>query len=278
MIEQLQDRASGRLADGNRRYKAPAGRPKAARWLGRAAEALAGLVYPPSCPGCRSEIAERGGVCPECWRGISFISPPACGLCGAPVPVGLGLDPVCDSCAHAPPAWSRGAAAILYEGVGRSLVLGLKHGDRLEVAPLAARWMAGAGAPLLAAADLIAPVPLHWRRMIKRRYNQAGELAREVAKAAGRPEAATLDLLVRTRRTPTQEGRSRGERFANVSGVIAVPPRRRALIEGRRVLLIDDVLTTGATLSACAEACREAGAADVAMLAFARVARPDWSE
>lgn len=186
---------------------------------------------------------------------------------------------MCDACAHAPPAWSRGVAAVLYDGAGRRLILALKHADRLDVAPLAARWMlsaqGGGGAALVASADLIAPAPLHWKRMLKRRYNQSGEIARELAKASGRQDALALDLVERTRATPSQEGRNRRQRRENVAGAFAVAPRWRDRVAGRRVLLIDDVLTTGATLSGCAEACRAAGAADVNTLVFARVARDE---
>lgn len=275
MIEKLHDDASG-SAEG---YIPRAFRRKAAGWLGRAARLAAEFVYPAACPACRAEISAPGGVCAACWRETVFIAPPACFSCGAPIPVGLGPDAVCDSCAHAPPVWSRGVAAVVYGGAGRKLVLGFKHGDRQEVAALAAGWMlraqAGAGADLARAADLIAPAPLHWRRMVKRRFNQSGELAREIARGAGRRRALALDLLERTRATPSQEGRSRGERLVNVEGAFAVSARWRRRVVGRRVLLIDDVLTTGATLAGCAEACCAAGAADVNVLVFARVAYGD---
>ncbi|MEX2519358.1 MAG: phosphoribosyltransferase family protein, partial [Paracoccaceae bacterium] len=136
--------------------------------------------------------------------------------------------------------------------------------------------LGGAGAGGAAEADIIAPAPLHWRRLVRRRYNQAGELAREIARAAAREGALVLDLLERTRATPSQDGKNRAQRHENVSGVFTVSARRRGGVAGKRVLLIDDVLTTGATLSGCAEACRAAGAADVNVLVFARVARGDW--
>ena len=194
-------------------------------------------------------------------------------MCGAPVYSGLALGHVCDACVSAPPAWSRGAAAVAYAGVGRRLVLALKHGDRLDVAALAAEWMLRAGRPLVDTADLIAPVPIHWRRRIKRRYNQSEELARDLAAAAGKSETYAPGLLVRSRHTETQDGKNRSARHANVRDAIAVAPSTRTSLSGKTVLLIDDVLTTGATLSACAEALRDAGAADVNVLVFARVAR-----
>ena len=154
-----------------------------------------------------------------------------------------GAEDVCESCARHPPAWDRGAAAVIYGGAGRKVVLALKHGDRLDMVRPLAGWMASAGRALLAEADVIAPVPLHWRRLVRRRYNQSAELARRLGRLAGRPVAA--DLLVRRRATTPQEGMSRAERVANQAAAFAVNPRRAAALEGRAVLLVDDVLTTG---------------------------------
>lgn len=272
MVEELHVPSSG----GARRQEAPGRRPKQAGPLAAAARRLADLVWPPACAACRAPVAEAGGLCAACWAETRLIQPPACRLCGQPLDLG-GPDATCDACLHAPPAWSEGAAAAVYEGAARRLALGLKHADRLDIAALGARWMlaaeAGRGARLVAAADLVAPPPLHWLRMLKRRYNQSGELARAICRLAGRPAAFAPDLLRRTRATPTQEGRNRLQRHENVAGAFAVAPRWRGRLAGARVLLVDDVLTTGATLSACAEACRAAGAADVTVLALARVVR-----
>ena len=235
------------------------------------------FIYPPQCPSCRAEVDVASGICPDCWRDIVFLSGDLCHLCSAPLEGDLGADPVCDACAHHPPAWDRGGAAVLYEGVGRKLVLALKHGDRLDIAPLAAGWMARAGGDLVASADLIVPAPMHWMRLARRRFNQAAELARSVALTADAPHAFAPDLLTRRKATATQDGKTRAERLDNVAGVFSVAEKWRASVPGSRILLVDDVMTTGATLSECAEVCRVAGAAEVNVLVMARVARGDWT-
>jgi len=158
-----------------------------------------------------------------------------------------------------------------YEGSGRRLVLALKHGDRLDLVPMLAGWMLRAGPDLVREADLILPVPLHWRRLLTRRFNQAAELARGVARAGGRRGVYAPRLLRRIRATPTQDGRNRAARLANLAGAIALAPGAERRLAGRRVLLIDDVMTTGATLDACARACLAGGAAAVDVLVSALV-------
>jgi len=235
--------------------------------------AIADLLYPSSCVACRAETEGPPGLCAACFREAVFLTGAVCDLCGAPVPDSGEEAPVCDACAHAPPGFDRGRAALLYDGVGRRIALQLKHADRLDLARPASRWMLRAGGDMAEEADLIAPLPMHWTRLIRRRSNQAAELARAVAKAAGERRAYAPDLLRRTRRTDSQDGRTRAERFENVAGAFAVTRRWRALLAGAHVLLVDDVMTTGATLGACAEACRDAGAASVNALVLARVAR-----
>jgi predicted amidophosphoribosyltransferase len=233
---------------------------------------LRDLLWPPVCAGCGAETADALGLCAACFAATPFISGPVCDRCGLPLPGG-GAEDVCDACLHAPPAWRRARAAALYEGAARRAALALKHGDRLDVAEAAAVWMLRAGGALVTEADLVAPAPLHWTRLFLRRANQSAELARAILRRAGRPEAAAYDLLTRARRTPSQEGRTRVARIANVAGAFRVTPRWSARVRGARVLLIDDVLTTGATLSACAAALSDAGAARVDALVLARVAR-----
>ena len=225
-------------------------------------------IFPPRCLACPAPTAVPGRLCAACWRETHFIAGASCRRCGVPLVGGSGDESdVCDGCLGHPPGWNRGAAALVYAGAARRMVLALKHGDRLDTAPALAGWMASAGRDLLAEADLVAPVPLHWRRLLRRRYNQSAELARRIGGIAGRP--VVPDLLVRRRATAPQAG-SRDARAANQAGAFALA--RRRTVAGRRVLLVDDVLTTGATLSGCAEALRGAGAAGVDVLVLARVA------
>lgn len=230
-------------------------------------------IFPPRCLACRAPTAAPGRLCAACWRDTHFISGATCRRCGVPlVGEAAGETDVCDGCLRHPPGWDRGAAALTYAGAGRRMVLALKHSDRLDTAPALSGWMARAGRDLLAEADLVAPVPLHWRRLLRRRYNQSAELARRIARIAGRP--VVPDLLVRRRATPPQAG-GRDARAANQSGAFALArPHAKGVrdITGRRILLVDDVLTTGATLSGCAEALKGAGAAGVDVLVLARVA------
>lgn len=230
-------------------------------------KAVVDAVFPPRCLACPTPTESAGRLCAACWRETHFIAGTTCGRCGVPLHGDAGAEDTCERCLRHPPAWDRGAAALLYGGAGRSMVLALKHGDRLDtVGPLAA-WMMTAGRGLLAEADVVAPVPLHWRRLLLRRYNQSAELARRIGRLAGRP--VVPDLLVRRRATPPQEG-GRAARAANQADAFALARRRS--VAGRRVLLVDDVLTTGATLSGCAEALRAGGAAAVDVLVLARVA------
>ncbi len=234
---------------------------------------LMDLIFPPRCLACPEPTDAPHGLCPACWAKTHFISGHACGTCGVPLMGDTGSGETCDGCARHPPAWDRGAAAVVYEGVGREVILALKHGDRLDMVNPLAGWMERAGREILGGCDLIAPTPLHWRRLVKRRYNQSGELAKRLARLSGKP--AVVDLLTRTRATVPQEGMNRATRAANQAGAFEVSARHRARVKGKAVVLIDDVLTSGATLSACADCLRAAGAARIDVLALARVAFAD---
>lgn len=233
------------------------------------------LVYPPQCLGCGAAVAEEGGLCAPCWREAAFISGAACGRCGVPLPGdgGAAEGLVCDDCAVIARPWDRAAAALVYAGTGRRLALALKHGDRPDLAPALGRWLAAAAAPLVRPGMVVVPVPVHPRRLLKRRYNQAALLARQVARAHGlahRPVA-----LRRLRHTPMQDHRGVADRFENQRGAIAVAPREAPRLAGRPVLLVDDVMASGATAAAAAEALAQAGAGPVSVAVLARAVK-DW--
>ena len=238
-------------------------------------EAGLNAVLPPRCLGCGTMVAAVGSLCAACWEAVDFLGPPQCASCGMPFAYDLGADALCGRCASRPPAFDRVRAVMRYGDVARHLVLNFKHGDRTDGAPAFSSWLVRAGRTLLAEADVLAPIPLHWRRLFSRRYNQAALLSAQVARLAGRPHCP--DLLLRTRHTPSQGRLSPGQRRRNLRGAFAVNPRREATVAGQRVLLIDDVMTTGATISACAEALRRAGADGVDALVLAQVVRPSVS-
>ena len=212
------------------------------------------------------------GLCGPCWRDTPFIGGTVCESCGVPLPGdpdGHRLE--CDDCMKTPRPWIEGRAALLYKDRARDLVLALKHGDRPEIARPAGLWLARAARPFLRDGLLVAPVPLHWTRLLRRRYNQSALLAQALARETGL--ALCPDLLIRTRRTGSLDGKSVAERFAELSEAIRPHLRRRHRMAGRGVVLVDDVMTSGATLAACAEACRAGGAAEVHILVLARVAK-----
>jgi len=198
---------------------------------------------------------------------VQFIAEPLCDGCGAPFEYDLGGP--CAACLARPRAFSRARAACLYDDASRDLILKFKHADRTDLAKLFARWVGRAAADLLAETDAVAPVPLHPSRLLARRYNQAAEIARPLARA--HRLAYLPDALVRARRTESQGGKSGSGRRRNVAGAFEAPPSQRRRIEGRRILLIDDVLTTGSTAEGCARALLKAGAARVDVAVVARV-------
>lgn len=227
------------------------------------------VALPPLCPSCREPFGEGVGLCAACWSKLSLIEPPYCARLGIPFvydpgPGILSMEAIAD-----PPAYDRARAAVRYDDVARALVHGFKYSDRLDLAPMMGRWMARAGRELLADADALIPVPLHWRRLWARRFNQSAALAGAIAGIAGVP--VLHGVLKRVRATPQQVGLSRPQRADNVQGAFRVAGEQKAAVAGRRVLLIDDVLTSGATVDACARALLRAGAARVDVLVFARV-------
>ena len=229
------------------------------------------ILLPPHCGACGTQVAGAGTLCPECWSKARFLNDPGCAVCGHPFEYDPGPGALCGGCHAHHPAYARARAAAVYDDVSRPLVLALKHGDRTELAPKLARWMLRAGAELIGDADLVVPVPLHWTRLFSRRFNQAALLAQALGRLSGL--AVHPDLLVRLRATPSQGGLNAHGRKRNVRGVFAVRARARAHVQGRRILLVDDVLTTGATAEAAARALLDAGAGAVDVLTLTRVMR-----
>ncbi len=229
------------------------------------------MVYPPRCLICGGLVESDFGLCGSCWRDTPFITGLVCDLCGVPLPGSSDTIEHCDDCLATPRPWTHGRAALTYRDNGRKLVLALKHGDRHDIVPTAARWMAQASRPLLGADMTIVPIPLHFYRLLQRRFNQSVLLAQAMARQTGLP--CCPDALVRSTYTPSLDGKSRDERFATLSGALAVHPKRTGHLAGRRVLLVDDVMTSGATLAAATEVCLAADATEVFVTVLARVAK-----
>jgi ComF family protein len=226
-------------------------------------------ALPPLCAACRMPLGDGAGLCAECWAKLHFIEPPYCARLGIPFTYDPGPGLLSMEAIANPPAYDRARAAVRYDDIARELVHRLKYGDRLDLAPMMGGWMARAGRELTAGADALMPVPLHWRRLWARRFNQSAALAHAVSSLSGVP--VLLDTLKRVRATPQQVGLDKSERAANVQGAFRVAPDKKAEVAGRRLILVDDVLTSGATVDTCARALLRAGAAQVDVLVFARV-------
>ncbi len=246
------------------------------RLLARGGDALSwgyrtaiGLLYPPSCISCHAALSEAQALCPACWTGLGLIERPYCERLGTPFAIDLGEGLVSPAAIADPPVFARARAACRFDGVARELVHRLKYGDRLELSLALGRLMAQAGRELLRDCDLVVPVPLHRTRLWSRRFNQAAALARIVSRLGHLPIAPAA--LARVKRTRQQVGLTKAQRAENLQGAFKVPESAKILVEGRRILLVDDVLTTGSTVNAAARALLRAGATDIDVLTFARV-------
>jgi ComF family protein len=249
------------------------GTASARRLARRATRLFLDALLPPRCLACGELIDEAGSLCVRCWDGVRFLGPPCCAACGHPFEYAMPEGTLCGACVRRRPAYERARAVFRYDEASRALVLGFKHGDRTEAAPAYARWLARAGAELVPEAALIVPVPLHRWRLFRRRYNQSALLALALGRATRRE--VVPDLLVRRRNTPSQGRLDPAARVRNVRGAFALRPSAAEAIGDRRVLLVDDVMTTGATVEECARVLRRGGAAAVDVLTLARVVRSD---
>jgi ComF family protein len=242
------------------------------------ARATLDLLLPPHCPSCATEVATQGTFCPACFAALNFVTAPLCQACGLPFATAseAGHDSTCPNCRTFPPPWSHARAAFLYDDASRRLILPLKYADRQENAAVLAAHMARAGRTLLAQADVLVPVPLHRWRLFRRGFNQAGLLAQALARLANRP--ACLDALCRARRTRVLGSLSAADRARELAGAFTLRPSRAGAIGGRRILLIDDVLTSGSTAAACTHVLLDAGARNVDVLVASRVPDPRWRQ
>jgi ComF family protein len=254
-------------AEGGR--QAPSLVARGRRGLGGAFRFVLDVALPPLCPACREPLGEGHGLCAACWTKLSFIEPPYCARLGIPFVYDPGPGLLSMEAIANPPSYDRARAAVRYDDVARALVHKFKYSDHLDLAPMLGQWMARAGRELTREADALIPVPLHWRRLWARRFNQSAALALAISHAASVPVLA--ESLKRVRATPQQVGLDKSGRAQNVQGAFKVAPERKADVAGRRLILVDDVLTSGATVDACARALLRAGAAHVDVLVFARV-------
>jgi ComF family protein len=242
-------------------------------FLKKCTHAASSFLLPQRCAVCRSRIEEGGGVCPTCWGQLTFLAGPSCIQCAHPFDVG---DPAqelqCARCLVDPPFYDYTRSALLYEGAAKELILRFKHADAMHLAPTLAQWMAKAAGPLLEEGAILAPVPLHWTRLMKRKYNQAALLAREMARQ--HPHLIFWpELLKRKRATPPQGFKNKSERADNVHGAFTMNTALPRDLSNKVILLVDDVYTSGSTVNECARILKKAGIKAVYVLTIARVAR-----
>lgn len=235
------------------------------------------VIYPPTCVSCGVSVDEPHALCAQCWSGLRFISRPLCERFGTPFEVDVGGPILSLAAISAPPLYQRARAAVCYDETARQLVYRFKYSDHIELGEALGRLMAHAGAELLERADILVPIPLHWTRLWARRFNQAMVLARVVSRISSTKRTLPVksDVLIRTKRTRQQTGLTRLRRAANLRSAFQVPPKAVNAVKGKRIVLIDDVLTTGATVNAATRALLKAGAARVDVLTFARVTLSD---
>lgn len=238
-------------------------------WLRRIGGALLDQLYPPLCLHCDAPVASADALCGACFRALRPITRPYCPILGLPFEIDLGPEARSAEAIADPPPFGRARSAAIYDAIARKIVSRLKYGDRPELARFCARLMATAGSDLWTGSPVLVPVPLHRTRQLTRRYNQSTELARAIGRITGLRVDPTL--VARKRRTPQQVGLSASARERNVAGAFAVDPSAAARLAGRRIVVVDDVITTGSTVKAVTKALKRSGFADVDVISFARV-------
>jgi ComF family protein len=241
--------------------------------LKNAAQSALDALLPPLCCACGGLTAKAHAFCASCWGELNFITPPYCACCGVPFEYSIDQGALCGACMMEKPLFVEARAPLSYDDESRALILPFKSADRTDYAPAFARLMLQSAAEIIQKSDVIVPVPLHVLRLFARRYNQAAMLALGIGKASNKK--VLLQALHRRKRTPSQGTLHRNERKRNVAGAFAVNPAMKKHLQGKAVLLIDDVLTTGATANACAKVLLAAGAKEVRVLALARVKKAD---
>ena len=230
------------------------------------------LILPPRCFGCGAATSEHHVLCAPCWKNCAFLSAPWCALCGWPFPYELPGQALCPSCSRLPPLFIQCRSVLAYQEGSREFILKLKQGDGTYLAPGLGRLMAHAGQDILSQTDLLVPIPLHWRRLFLRQYNQAALLSYQITGQTNIP--TRIGLIKRHRSTKKQGHQSRKERYANVQGAFTIPSHKMHFLKGKRVTLVDDVFTTGATLNECARILLTGGVKEVRALTLARVITP----
>jgi ComF family protein len=236
----------------------------------RARRRFVDFLFPPLCIACRAHVSDPGALCSDCWQAIQFIDGPMCECCGLPFDLDPGIKMRCAACHAKTPSFDKARALMRYDEKSRGPILALKHADRLDLVPTFGRWLDRGGRELVSESDIILPVPLHPTRLWSRRYNQSAELARALGRSAGKPVDVTA--LVRIRATPSQGAMASARaRRRNMRGAFKVADGHKSAMAGRNILLVDDVLTSGATVDSCARALLRSGALNVDVLTFARV-------
>lgn len=228
-------------------------------------------IYPPQCLSCREIVSEEGNMCSQCWEGATFIADPICHKCGIPFELNVAQETWCGDCMQCSPKYNKARAVFVYDDNSQRLISKFKYSDKTSASPYLARWMLRVGSGMLHDCDFVAPVPLHRNRLIYRRYNQAALLCKSIEQQTSK--TTVVDLLKRVKNTPSQARLTTNQRKINVSGAFSLNEKYSDYVVGKNILLVDDVMTTGATIEACAKILLQAGADKINILTIARTTK-----